>query len=75
MGTPALAEVAHVGQTSAVMPRADATVLVAGVAVLVLLTPLRRLLGAPGMPFWSLFVVWALVVAGAFWANRAARRR
>ncbi|MDB4942831.1 MAG: hypothetical protein JWP97_2365 [Labilithrix sp.] len=57
------------------MPRADATVIVAGIAMLLLLTPLRRLLGAPGMPFWTLFAVWSLVVAGAFWANRAARKR
>ena len=51
------------------MKRADAAVVVAGIAGAVLLTPVRRLVCADGMPFWALFVVWALVVAGALWVN------
>ena len=50
---------------------ADSTLVVAGLATLPLLTPLRRLLASPGMPFWGLFVVWAGIVAAAAWVNRA----
>ena len=50
----------------------EATVVVAGLAALVFLTPIRRLLTTPGMPFWTLFAAWALVVAAAGWVNRRA---
>ena len=48
----------------------DATIVVVGLAVLVLLTPVRRLLASPGMPLWLLFAAWSVIIVGAAWANR-----
>lgn len=53
-------------------PGAESTALVAGLAALVFLTPVRRVLTAPGMPFWTLFAVWGVVVAAAAWVSRKA---
>ena len=50
----------------------ESSAIVAGFAAIVFLTPVRRVLTAPGMPFWTLFAVWAVVVAGAAWVGRRA---
>ena len=60
---------------SPIVGRVQATVVVAGIAALVLLTPLRRLMCAPGMPFWTLFAVWALIVVSALWASTRRHER
>lgn len=53
-------------------PGAEMTAIVAGIAAVVFLTPVRRVLTAPGMPLWGLFLVWAIIVTAAGWVNRKA---
>lgn len=53
-------------------PGAEKTAIVAGLAAVVFLTPVRRVLTTPGMPLWGLFLVWAIIVTAAGWVNRRA---
>jgi|JI10StandDraft_1071094.scaffolds.fasta_scaffold2270710_2 hypothetical protein len=48
-----------------------ASVLVLG--VLVFATPVRALLLAPGMPWWTTHAAWAALIALGAWALRGAR--